>query len=550
MISVLGLIFQSSLFIGSGIVSGVWFDRFFYRKSAISSAANNSSGESTSTVVVRLLSNTTVSLAVVLAQLVLCEIGGWVAPEARFVVWKVATTALLALVGLVIPFAEIVIWTRGSSGGTKLRGFWACLLYAVYLLLFVGVGHYIPMDTSGTLKPSSLGGANTAAQSNASGRFSSSGSYSHNASIFAADLQLSFSESVITRIVFVGVTAMAILCGISTVSAPYTVFISKPSPVSQADIDRLDGAITTTGALIETKRHTIHTLRLKLSHRVHTSSSTNLMLKVLSTLRVGAGDELANEIKALDTEIDSLQSMKSDLERDYASLKAKYHNQQYSLTFQGRLKTKLYFVFAVYCLYRFINIMLIRNPFISSWNISRRIYGSSSASASKGESDALVMSLAHMVQLISPQSEIEALSRQIGFAVSGLLFLASISSVATTFSTLSKALPFLNFRKHSNHHGAGANIPLTGLVISQVLAVYVISTSLLLRSNLPSKMSSAITSALSSPLNVSSVQEWSDSVIFASTCVMLVGLYLANKYRSADEVSLYDEEALIETKFD
>jgi hypothetical protein len=297
------------------------------------------------------------------------------------------------------------------------------------------------------------------------------------------------------------------------VSAPYTCFFARDKPVNQASIDRLSHSAHTTGQLIEDKRQEIQHIRAQIRDKTK-MSTTNLMFKVMTSLK---SDNLSSNLKSLELEFNALTNIKADLDKDLQNARARYHQQARDTTASGRLYRRMSQVFAIYCLFRIVNILILRNPWV--------FRGSS-------KSDPVVLSLAGVAHGFYPTLGVDAWTRQIGFMISGLLFIASISSVATTYSALCRAMPWLQ-----QHNSLG----LTPLVVSQLAGIYVVSTSLVLRSNLPKNMSSAISNALGSPLDVEFVEIWSDSIFTFVAVLSVFGLWLAGRLKRE-----YDEEAELE----
>ncbi|CAN6628448.1 hypothetical protein TRVA0_011S02982 [Trichomonascus vanleenenianus] len=430
----------------------------------------------------------TIAASFVISELVLCEISDWFNPTSRFVVWKVSTLTLLALLVFIIPWLAIYSYFRRNSGSHRVQLGVSIGVFIGWLVLFELLGYYLPIDP---LQKSSL------------------------------------TEKCISRIGFIGITCMAVLSGFGAVSAPYTVFVSSPRPVSEADIERMDRSVTTTSELLTQRQAQLRTVSDRIRDRsMLRSSSTNIMMKVMSHIR--GGDDLRQEQLSLQTEIGALTKMVASLEQDLTAARVRYASQMSLNTTWGQINHKLFTAFAVYCVYRLVMTLSVRNPFL---------YSESSIG------DALATTLAAVAVRVSPQSgSIEAWTRQISFVLSGLLFVASISSVVTTYTTLSKAFPWLKKSETSNGNA-------TATLVAHMVGTYIISTSLMLRSNLPADMSVAITSALGAPLDVSSVQRWFDTVFLAVALLSILGLYMASKLRLADE-SFYDEEALLESKYD
>jgi hypothetical protein len=332
-------------------------------------------------------------------------------------------------------------------------------------------------------------------------------------------------------VAFIGVTMMGLLTGISSVSAPYTVFIAKPKPVSEIDVNRLEQSLRATRDLVATKQQDIDTLRRRARERAtHSPGTGSIMLKVLNSLR---GDDITNEIKSLEVELGALIKMESELESELAAARTKFKEQVWAKTLRGRLVSKLYSIFAVYCIYRLVNICVIKNPFGVRWIPKLPI-------SSPSGNDAIVTILAHLLHDLYPARwDVEGLSRSLGFAFSGVLLLMSVNSVRATFHTLGKAFPWLKLN---------SSIALTALIGVQVFGTYVVATSLLLRTNLPSSMSSSLTAALGVPLEADVTQTWFDSTMFVAIVLSIIGLYVASKCRVDD--FYYDEEIMIEGKRD
>lgn len=112
-----------------------------------------------------------------------------------------------------------------------------------------------------------------------------------------------------------------------------------------------------------------------------------------------------------------------------------------------------------------------------------------------------------------------AWSKQISFLLSGVMLLASFSAVLQTFRLFSRFAP--SIIQH-----AQTSLP---LVISQVAGTYVISSALLLRSNLPAEVSSAITDALGAPLESSFVENWFESWFLITVGLTAIGIFLGRK---------------------
>lgn len=483
----------------------------------------------------------TITASVVVVELVLCEICDWLDPSARIFVWKICTFVLLSMLVVVIPILEAFLWLYSSPSYliSKFKYPLTAGAFLTWIFIFSKLGNYIPLPPPEPSNvPKSL------------------------ASVYWSPVaSRSFTEENLSRIVVIGVCAMAILSGFAAVSTPYTVFISRPRNVNVQDMERIQNSIETTTNLIHSKEMAFNLVQTKIRDRQF-MSSTNLRSKILTSIRssLGGGDELTDEFQTLQMELDGLKKMRDSLANDLRTLQVTYSAQVAGKTPLGRLVRKAYFIFALYCIYRLITILLLRNPisrahtlFTLSRNPRSSLAGGSlPESTSIAQSDALAITIAHVAVKFSSYSDVDAWTRQIGFILSGFLFIGSISSALTTFNNIAKAFPFLkqdNLLHISSSINAGSESysGLSILIVAQVSAIYILSTSLLLRSNLPKEMSSAITAALGAPLDTVFVESLFDTLFALVAVVSLLSLWLAHRYRLGDDEYLYDEENLLES---
>lgn len=487
-------------------------------------------------LLVNLAVYTTITASVVIVELVLCEICGWLDPAAKVLVWKTCTSVLLSMLVVVIPILEAFLWLYSSPSYLVMKFKYplTALAFLAWMFIFSKLGNIIPLPP-----PEHVNVAKSLT------------------STYWTPVSRTFAEETLSRIVVIGVCAMAVLSGFGAVSAPYTVFISKPKVVSVQDMERLQNSIETTSSLIHSKQHAHDMVQAKIRDR-RLMSSTNLRMKILSSIRasVGGGDELTEEFQTLEVEINALKNMQESLANDLRSLQSTYSSQIARKTVSGQLIYRAYFIFALYCIYRLITVLFLRNPFERAHTLlvlagkhSKHTGGMGEMTAAK--SDALAITIAHIAVKFSSYSDIDAWTRQIGFVLSGFLFIGSISSAVTTFNSLAKAFPFLKqdnlLHITSSSNGTGSFSGLGLLIGAQVVAIYILSTSLLLRSNLPKEMSSAITAALGAPLDTMFVESLFDTFFALVAVVSLLSLYVVHRYKLGQDDYLYDEESLLES---
>lgn len=614
---------------------------------------------------------TTLTAAVLTVELVLCEIGDWLAPDARVLVWKLCTTVLIAMLVVAIPLLELFtfLYTSPLPIIHKLKYPLTAVLYGLWLFIFYNIGHFIPLPSQAQVLHEASRGSTSSKGATAMAR--SLAAYYYN--YYEAGTRTFYEES-LSRIVVIGICAMAILSGFAAVSTPYTQFyLPAPRKITDQDIDNLQRSINTTSQLISTKSQELQAQQQQEQQQsppqqfpYASPSATQLIPKnisaaslrtLMTTIRAAATGTISErssyEKCSLEVELESLAKVHRGLERDLRYMKATKEEQEYEKTPIGRLVKRSYFVFAVYCIYRLLSVLFLRNPIRRARVLFAIVTGEShDHDTSAAQSDALAITFAHIVAKMSPGSDTDAWTRQFSFILSGVLFVGSISSAITTFHSLTKAFPLLRLEPHllfasidqsddsgysysstartssedagsytyttgrsssrssskgqgSHYHnyfypnrhnlyGKSANpssytgpsappspSPLSSsssssllssffdypsfalLIISQVLGVYIISSSLLLRSNLPHEMSSAITSALGAPLDTHFVEYLFETMFALVAIVSLVGVCIAERFSDGgrtpqsssasstssnkEDLGFYDEEMLLET---
>ncbi|KXJ94480.1 Abscisic acid G-protein coupled receptor-like domain-containing protein [Microdochium bolleyi] len=112
-----------------------------------------------------------------------------------------------------------------------------------------------------------------------------------------------------------------------------------------------------------------------------------------------------------------------------------------------------------------------------------------------------------------------AWARQISFLLSGVILAASANSVLQTFHLFARWTPGLLYQAQAN----------LALLIGQISAIYVISAALLLRSNLPKEMSSAIGDALESALEPGFVDRWFEGWFLLASVLTAAGIWVGRK---------------------
>ncbi|KAL0931169.1 Golgi pH regulator [Colletotrichum truncatum] len=424
----------------------------------------------------------TVGLAAVLGELILSEISDAVSPRAREVALRFTVPTLLVLLVGVIPFLEIQSLVSGfgwkfqrNSKGRIPRFAWSVqmLAFAGWLFAFWSLGSAVGLD-----KTTTAGGG-----------------------ILRACLE---------RIGVIGISLMAMLSGFAAVSSPWhtlgTVSERRKRPVTETDVSRKQAGLDATNEMLLTKRHRLQALERKAAEsQAAASSSGGFMGKMLGAVRGMGGEEA--EMKALRLEIAGLETMEANLNSSLGMMRSRQAADARAATPLGKILAVPHYIFSLYCLYRILATTLA--------TLRRAYYPAASFSSS----DPINRFLGLLARHWDPKLDQIAWARQISFLLSGVILAASANSVLQTFHIFSKWMPGLLYQAQAN----------LALLIGQIAAVYVISAALLLRSNLPREMGSAVGDALEGALEPRFVDWWFEGWFLMSCAVTGIGVWISRK---------------------
>ncbi|OHW91167.1 G protein-coupled receptor protein [Colletotrichum incanum] len=429
----------------------------------------------------------TIALATVLGELILSEISDLVSRRAREAGLRFTVPTLLVLLVGIVPFLEIqsVIsgfgWKFQRNNKGKIPRFaWGMqlLVFSGWLFAFWSLGSLVGLD-----KTTTAGGG-----------------------ILRACLE---------RIGVIGISLMAMLSGFAAVSSPWhtlgAVSERRKRPVTEADISRKEAGLDATNEMLLTKRHRLQALERKASEAQSASSSSGgFMGKMLGAVRGMGGDEA--EMRALRLEIAGLETMEANLNSSLGIMRSRQAADARAATPLGKLLAVPHYIFSLYCLYRILATTLAM--------LRRTYYPSSSFSSS----DPINRFLGLLARHWDPKLDQIAWARQISFLLSGVILAASANSVLQTFHLFSKWMPGLLYQAQAN----------LALLIGQIAAVYIISAALLLRSNLPREMGSAVGDALEGALEPRFVDWWFEGWFLMSCAVTGLGVWISRKIGGED----------------
>lgn len=233
------------------------------------------------------------------------------------------------------------------------------------------------------------------------------------------------------------------------------------------------------------------------------------MTRVIGSIR---GNAEHQERQSLQLEISGLETMAAGLSNSLMALQNRRQAQLRSKTALGHLLNLFSYIFSIYCLYRIgaTTLTTFRRFHAPNTNFSN--------------TDPINNILALLAKHWDPSLDRAAWSRQISFLLAGVMLLASFNSVLQTFLLFTRLAPALLRHAQSN----------SALIVSQISAAYVISSALLLRSNLPPEYRGVISEALGAPLEAGFVERWFEGWFLAACVMSGLGVWLGKKVRMGD----------------
>ncbi|KAL9941522.1 hypothetical protein ACHAQF_001517 [Verticillium nonalfalfae] len=442
----------------------------------------------------------TIALAAVLVELILAEVADLMPPRARAVGLAFVVPTLLVLLVGVIPFLEIQSVVAGlgwrfqrTTKGRLPRAAWTIqgLVFAAWLFVFWSLGALVPVaakvDTAG-------------------------------ARMRDADEVGGLTRACVERIGVIGISLMAMLSGFAAASSPWHTFGAlsdrkRPRPVTDADLARKEGGLEAANEMLLTKRHRLQALERKASTAQTSSGSGSgsgsggFVGKMLGTIRgAGAGGD-ASEMRGLRLEIAGLETMQANLASNLGLMRSRQAASARAATPLGRLLAVPQHLFSCYCVYRIL---------ATTVTTLRRAHAPAAAFSA---SDPINRVLGLLARHWDPKLDQLAWARTISFLLSGVMLAASAGSATQTFHLFARWTPGLLRQAQAN----------LALLTGQIAAVYVVSAALLLRSNLPRDVGSAVGDALKSALDPAFVDRWFEGWFLVSSAATAVGIWVGRK---------------------
>lgn len=456
--------------------------------------------------------------------LILCEVLQAGDLHVRAFLWRAVTATLLLMLVLILPAVQIVRYFIVRH--TRMR-FMALPVFVFYLILFRIASIQLPVERFVPEKGTQY-------------------------SVPSRDSWFMMRQDALACVSFIGISTMAFLCGISSVSAPYSAFFGDKRRVSEVDSDRLRQSILSITDMIGAKELEIGRAQLDIARSNTTgsssvskgssgksspdhSSSAFSLTRLLSDM-IKFGDNKQAQLQSLMVERDALLSLRNEVEADLDGIVEKIHQQRFQKTLKGKIHNFFFAIFSIYCIYRVAN-TYIR---LGWWFFTNQPHDNPKG----GPRDALVMLIAATIESVFSDLKIGVTgwSRIIGVLMSGAVFIAALNGVLQMSLLIARKLhkvAIMRTPENTQSSSPKGGMSLDLLLVAQVVGVYILSIATTLRFNLPQSMSGAIMEALVVPLKITSVQLWNDIVLGLTSTATLLVIMAVNRVSSD---SMYDEE--------
>ncbi|CAO3640095.1 unnamed protein product [Mucor hiemalis] len=274
--------------------------------------------------------------------------------------------------------------------------------------------------------------------------------------------------------------------------------------------------------MIEEKKRTLETLHRQqepIENKSKKSSSNGIFNKVSSLF---SASEIS-ETTLLQTEIDQLEGLASNMKSDLDELERGRAKSRFSQTFKGKIWGVIDLIFALYCVYKLIvttiNVLLQRT----------------------GSSDPITTMLSMMMSHLDNNNldykiDTAFWSQQLSFWFAGIIVFGSVRGFLKILTRLLQAFMLKVTFSTSN----------ILLFIAHTMGMYFLSSVLMMQMSLPPEYRYLISSSLQS-IEFDFFKRWSDIIFVVSSIISSLVIYVI--YQTHDAKSLATDFADMELLF-
>eukprot|EP01029_Cantina_marsupialis_P003616 TRINITY_DN13537_c0_g1_i1.p1 TRINITY_DN13537_c0_g1~~TRINITY_DN13537_c0_g1_i1.p1 ORF type:complete len:467 (+),score=50.53 TRINITY_DN13537_c0_g1_i1:43-1443(+) len=367
----------------------------------------------------------TFALACFMFELMLFQVVGVIEADTRWILWKVDIWVMCVLLVFVLPvfFFSTFLLEQGWTKRAMIYG--TIAFYIVFLGIFWKVGDQLPITTIVSIGTSKFW----------------------------------TMEQYIGRIGIFGVTTMAVLAGFGAINGPYnymTLFLKPTSDEEVAAVERR--LIQSLEVIVQKKKRVVlekmHLERLQL--KKNDAPNRSILLRAWDHV-IGTDNDvimLSKSLKVAEDEIKVWERFCQELFLEITAMKERQQRIVYSRTWRGRFNNLLGYLLCAYGMYKItmsvVNIIFSRNP--NKDPITR---------------------LFEALWFVHLPFDVSFWSQLLTLVMVGVMMFTSVRSFLINISKI-----FFAFSSAMSSNGVA-------LLLGEVMGLYLMSSVLLMRTNLP-----------------------------------------------------------------
>uniref|UniRef100_A0A7S0QRP8 Abscisic acid G-protein coupled receptor-like domain-containing protein n=1 Tax=Pyramimonas obovata TaxID=1411642 RepID=A0A7S0QRP8_9CHLO len=423
-------------------------------------------------VLVGVLFSGTFALSSNLLVLVLFELVGFLSFEARLLTWKIDLYLVLTTLVFVLPYYHCFC-LLSSYGIQAVRALFVSLVFlAAFLYAFYRIGVHFPV-------PSEAGGILTIAQA-------------------------------VSRVGVIGVVLLAVLSGFGAVNLPYEYLSLFRRKIKDEEIQVLERRLMQALEATVTKKKKRELLRLDglKQKEVRESAKKGFFLRrfVGSMMQSNRSNELEYAMATIRMEERAMEELTQQIFLEIHELHVAKERLAHSRTWLGRVKNLLGYIMSAYCLFRLFN---------SSKSL---LLGLTRGGERVNSPDPVSQAIGLVLTNFNIKFNVGLWSYYISFLFIGIIVANSmrgfIKNIFKIFSSVSG--------------GSATSGPLV-LFLTEIVALYFVSTVLLIRQKLPLDHRQIITDVLGADIEFHFYQGFHDLIFIASAVLSILLLSMHHR---------------------
>lgn len=305
------------------------------------------------------------------------------------------------------------------------------------------------------------------------------------------------------RIGILGVFFVAVLAGFGSIATPYNYLSIFAKPISASHLAQNENYMQQTVDILFVKKRKLKEFEAK-ARRQGIDRSKRRNSGFFSFFRMKSMWTSESDVSSavLRQEIAAMEGLVHELYLEIHEMRSAQRRAEKAVTIKGRFFNLLGHVLSVYGVYKFlmaiVNVLLRRDK----------------------KRDPVTVALERFCYWTGYHFDVEFLSRYVSFVFVGVL-------------VFSNTRGFLLRLMHIFSATAAVGYDQIGVLISWLMGLYLLSTVLLMRMNMPEPYRQVVTEAMGDDVKFSVFYRWSDEIFALSAIGSLVLFYAVNRFKSS-----------------